>query len=916
MPICPACTSELEDLTPYCPACGSSLGSAPVDDATTMLTTPSAYSRAAPPLVASGASSAAYLAADSSPGQDGFGTGSVLGARFRIIGRLGRGGMGDVYRADDLVLGQPVALKVLPRDLATNADRQARFYGEVRIARTVSHPNVCRVYDVGTLDGQPYMSMELVDGDDLASLLRRIGRLPADKALDVARQLCAGLAAAHEKGVLHRDLKPANVIIDAQGKVRITDFGLAVLAEDAARDRVRAGTPAYMAPEQLAHNAVSVQSDIYSLGLVLYETFTGRRAFGGDTLLEVQRQQESDKLASPSTILEDIDPVIERAILRCLEKDPAERPASALAVAASLPGGDPLAAALAAGEMPSPELVAAAGGAGAMGRRAAWSALAVVVAGTAVLVGIAADTQFVSRVGLATPPAALEDRARGLLRQLGHDAQPEDRASGFLYDRDAIRWMRDRDKGPTRWRDLPRSRAATVVFWYRQSPRHIQPVDPRDGPGVGYWDPPPEVSGMASVLLDPRGRLQELLVVPPQVDSTQGMGATPAPDWPALFAAAELDPARFRSVQPTWVPHLHCDARFAWEGTEAADPAQSLHIEAGAYGGKPSWFQVIGPWTRAGRMEPRPRTAGEKVGQAIVGVLLFSLIIGGALLARRNVRTGHGDRRGATRLASYVAFLTMASWLLVEHHATSVIDEWQIFWPGAGLPLFLGSVIWVLYVALEPYVRKRWPDSLIGWNRLLAGRFRDPRVGRDILIGIEVGIVLQLLGQVQVLLSSRVGLAPTEPVRTSLEALRGLRWGVATLLDMGASSTFTPMIFLFLLSVLRRLFRSQKVALLALVALFTVITVVGGEDRLVTGAIVAIAVGALLFTMIRFGLLAAVGAQFASLALESYPITADAAVWYAPATGLVVAVLTALALYGFRTALAGQPAFKSRLLAE
>ena len=156
-----------------------------------------------------------------------------------------------------------------------------RFFAEVRLSRQVSHPNACGVCtDVGEIEGQDYLSMEYVDGEDLASLLKRIGRLPPDKALEISRELCAGLAAAHDKGVLHRDLKPSNVMIDGRGRARITDFGLAVAAHEVIEGEV-SGTPAYMAPEQLAGKGASVRSDIYALGLVLYELSTGRKAFDG-----------------------------------------------------------------------------------------------------------------------------------------------------------------------------------------------------------------------------------------------------------------------------------------------------------------------------------------------------------------------------------------------------------------------------------------------------------------------------------------------------------------------------------------------------------------------------------------------------------------------------------------------------------
>jgi serine/threonine-protein kinase len=150
--------------------------------------------------------------------------GRLLASRYRIIALLGKGGMGEVYRADDLTLGQAVALKFLSEDASRDEGLLERFRNEVRIARRVSHPNVCRVYDVGEVDGHTFFTMEYVDGEDLASLLRRIGRLPQDKALDIARQLCAGIAAAHAKGVLHRDLKPGNVMLTKSG-TKLLDFG-------------------------------------------------------------------------------------------------------------------------------------------------------------------------------------------------------------------------------------------------------------------------------------------------------------------------------------------------------------------------------------------------------------------------------------------------------------------------------------------------------------------------------------------------------------------------------------------------------------------------------------------------------------------------------------------------------------------
>ena len=259
---CPACRRDVPESSRYCPACG-----ARVD--------------------ASQAPTLTVAAAERLPSSDAldgaqFIPGTMLAGRYRIVGLLGRGGMGEVYRAEDLKLGQAVALKFLPKEVTHRADRLARFHQEVRLARQVSHPNVCRVHDIGEAGGQHFLSMEYIDGEDLASLLRRIGRLPSDKALELARQLCAGLAAAHDRKVLHRDLKPANVLIDGRGRAHLADFGLADLTDQRRDAPEIAGTPGYMAPEQLEGREVTTRTDVYALGLVLYEMFTGKRALTVD----------------------------------------------------------------------------------------------------------------------------------------------------------------------------------------------------------------------------------------------------------------------------------------------------------------------------------------------------------------------------------------------------------------------------------------------------------------------------------------------------------------------------------------------------------------------------------------------------------------------------------------------------------
>src|SRR5258707_12968296 len=195
-----------------------------------------------------------------------FAPGQIIAERYRVVALAGRGGMGEVYRAEDLTLEQVVAIKFLPPSLSQDAGALARFHSEVRIARQVSHPNVCRVFDIGDADGVPFLTMEYVDGEDLGSLIRRIGRLSSDKAIEIARQICAGLAAAHERGGIHRDLKPANLMLDGAGRIRITDLGLAGIAASIKGEEAPAGTPPDMAAAHVTGKEGRPKSDIYSSG--------------------------------------------------------------------------------------------------------------------------------------------------------------------------------------------------------------------------------------------------------------------------------------------------------------------------------------------------------------------------------------------------------------------------------------------------------------------------------------------------------------------------------------------------------------------------------------------------------------------------------------------------------------------------
>ena len=905
---CPTCDATLESMGRFCPGCGAPLDSSAVAEARTILAgpTPESVVRGATGIASPGSMSTSFDPTQFTPG-------IILAERYRIVALIGRGGMGEVYRADDLKLGQTVALKFLPRDLAESPDRLARFYNEVRIARTVSHPNVCRVYDVGELEGLPYLSMEFVDGDDLSVLLRRVGRLPKEKALEVARQLCAGLAAAHDKGVLHRDLKPANVLIDGQGKVRITDFGLAVLAGEERRVEGRAGTPAYMAPEQLTRNEVSVQSDVYSLGIVLYEMFTGHTAFSAKTLAEMTRMQQESTPPSITSLVQDLDQTIERPILRCLEKNPNDRPTSALQVARSLPGGDPLAEALAAGEIPSPDMVAAAGGEGGVRPRVAWGLLAVFAGCLVVLAGFAQRELLFNRIPLEKPPAVLMERAREILRLTGYSLQMEDWSRGFFVSSEYLDWVRDHDQRPDRWKALESGQPFALGYWYRQAPGYMQPRSLMDGYGVSIQDPPPTRAGMASVFLDASGRLVGLRVVPPQRDSLPVEGTT---DWGQVFALAGLDFASFTPTPPQWNPPVFSQERFAWSGTFPDHADIPLRVEAGTYSGRLNHLQLVAPWTQEDRMQPRVQRWAERVGQTLASVLLLALLLGSILLARRNLISGHGDRRGALRIATLTFAINTLVWALIANHAPSFQQEWELLFPVLGLHVFFSMLLWALYIALEPYVRQRWPDSLIGWSRLLSGRLRDPRVGRDVFIGCVAACVLNVVLGVFWQTPEWLGMPPLPPSRSWATGLLGPLYSAIGIVDRAPNAIVNGMAFLLLLSVLRRLLRRDGLALIVFLAIFSVI--ISGEIPIWW---IGIPFGLFMtatwvFVLRRFGLLAMIATLTTQTTLDLCATTTDMSRWYA-VSGLVGPVVVILmTLYGFRVATTGRPLFKFRLLAD
>ncbi|HYL76425.1 MAG TPA: protein kinase [Bryobacteraceae bacterium] len=836
--------------------------------------------------------------------------GTLVAERYRIIELLGRGGMGEVYRASDLRLAQQVALKFLPESTATDPDTLARFNNEVRIARQVSHPNVCRVYDIGEVDGQPYLSMEYVDGEDLGALLRRIGRLPNDTAVEMARKLCAGLAAAHDKGVLHRDLKPANIMIDARGQVLITDFGLAGIVDRIQGAEIRHGTPAYMAPEQLAGKEVTTRSDIYSLGLVLYEMFTGKRAYDAQTVVEMTRLRQE---APPSLVthVRDLDPAVERVVKRCLDPDPANRPPNALAVSAALPGGDPLAAALAAGETPSPELVAAANEHEALRPMIALACLVGILAFLAPIPFLVSQSAWIAKTPMENPPEALAQKAREFVQRFGYTRKPVDTAHGFHYASDYLPDVERHGKAVSTLQHLSQGSPAPIHFWYRTSPRYLIAALFGSNGDVSITDPALDLSGMVNVELDPSGRLIMFEAVPPQTEKFAPPGSPP--DGPAILTAAGLDPSRFHAVDPEWTPLVICDQRSAWTGTYPEDP-NPLRIEAASWRGKLVFFQMISPWTRAERMQPFQNTKAEKIGQVIGLTLLILIVVGACLLARHNIRLGRGDWQSAFRLTGFLFCLSLLSWALSTHHVPN-FGEFIIVLMGISTCLLSVSLIWVLYVALEPYVRRRWPQTIISWTRILAGRLHDPVVGGHVLVGILYGILLSGTIQLFEFLKTQSTGVPSRVIL--LDTLLNVPRVASILAGIAPNSLLNTLGIFFIFFLLRTLLRREWLAAATFVVALTAIATMLSQGSIYVSLPIRVAqYGLMIFVLLRFGLLPFVVGQGILNILLFFPITTDFSAWYAGSTIFGLAFIVVLAAWAFHTALGGRALFKKNLLDE
>jgi serine/threonine-protein kinase len=680
-------------------------------------------------------------------------------------------------------------------------------------------------------------------------------------------------------------------MLDGLGKVRITDFGLAGLAGES----IRAGTPAYMAPEQLAGREVTARSDIYALGLVLYEIFTGQRALDAQNLAELIRKREQSGILPPSSIVADINPDAESVIMRCLRPEPAQRPTSAIAVSVALPGGNPLAAALAVGETPSPAMVAAAGASEAV--RTLWIGIAVAWIGI-VLVALTVMYQRVMLINVVPtpkPPAALEDRAIEILARLGFETSGHWSASGLALSTDYAQYVASQSSAHDRWSQLKNGRPETFVLWHRTSPRPLVPIDQRV---VSGGNPPLNVSDMTLVVVDASGRLAELIAIPEPFDS--GRPRTPT-SWTPLFDAAGLQISAFKQVTPTFNPTVFVDERAAWEGKLSENSDVIFRIEAGAYKGRPVSFEIVGPWSHSTRSAPSPQSLFDRVVNGISSLILPGLIIVAAVLARKNHKLGRGDRRGALRAAAIVFIARLVSWLLGATHYTDVGREAARLFEQTGDALFDAAIMWLAYLGVEPHIRRVTPDSLIGWTRLISGRWRDPHVGHDILVGMCAGLAMTLFYAVHNFVPPLMGRSAPMPLSIDTGVFMGTRQVLSQIVGQCDSAIIWSMLAVAGMVALLMMLKRVWLAWLAGMAIYVWPAIQGmfpPGTPILDFVIGAAIIGVYTAVILRWGLLATIVTLLSHFLLLRAPLTTDLDSWRASAALTYTATVAGLGLLG------------------
>ena len=685
-----------------------------------------------------------------------------------------------------------------------------------------------------------------------------------EKGLQIARQLCMGLEAAHQQGVLHRDLKPANVMVDGQGNVRIADFGLATVAKGDDEPGSLVGTPAYMAPEQLRSGHTSVRSDLYSLGAILFEVFTGKRSANHSESAGLNASSSDENSSFPS----DIDPRIRDVVYKCLRESPENRPDSAAEVHRLLPATDPIQAALEAGQTPSPTDVASAGGSGVLKPWQAVLLFAAAVVGLWSLMLLDRETPK----AFAEPPIRLQVQAESILQAAGLETLPgRFTAHGYRYDQDLI--------------DSPVDDRSPIEYWYRTSPESLIPhATTNFGRSQSrvrtLHNPPPLRSGMVSLRLSADGeRLRELMCVPDLElpDRENDRLEIPAATWEQLFRLAGHRFSDFDTAKPKW-PLPFSGQPYAW--TKSQDEKELVRVEAASDGVKVVYFQVI--WPQGPGETTRQWTVDRGDGQStwgwqamayrrmpgetantwfFAGTLWYGILSVAFFLAIRNIRRGNCNIRGSVILAIVALITSLIRTALEADYVNDFRNLPLLLDHALNIALINAIGIGVMYAALEPLMRSALPHTMISWSRTLSGQF-DAMVARDMAIGLVLGIWI---------LCIPFYLEPVPAPGFSWIALMGSRQAIAQIVGaVGWTLTICMLSMTFVL-ILRLTVRKLWIACIALFGIWIWMAMQMNMQPVIMMSILIV----FFILLMRFGLVACMAYEFGIYIVSRLPLTHD-----------------------------------------
>ena len=467
-----------------------------------------------------------------------------------------------------------------------------------------------------------------------------------------------------------------------------------------------------------------------------------------------------------------------------------------------------------------------------------------------------------------------------------------DRAFGWFNDTGYTNYARKQPDSARRLAQLGSNRPPVLYFWYREAPRYLMPAE---GGAVGRDNPPAAERGNLEMRLDSEGRLLQFQAWP------EDAAATPASaDFQKLLAAAGFDASKMVSAEPAWIPPSAFDARAAWTGKEGSD---SVRVEAAAWRGRIVALERQLPW------KVTAPASGPTQGGITLAGFFFVLSLVAAAVAWRNLRLGRGDKRGANRLAGFMLVCTLTAELLRSHHVPTGIEVGVILFALRDA-LIEPALVWLVYVAFEPYLRRYVPNILIGWSRLLEGRWRDPLVGGNLLAGAAVGMGMGLI------VAADPGPGnPTANVSLPVDGSGSVAWLASQVLTAVAVTLLFTLLWLLIRIPARRDWLASVLMILIILAVAAPQSIAAGWGAILGALVFFIIFGLGTLVLVRLGVLTMVAFLFTYYCamVGNAPWTTSVSVWYARTMMLAIAAILAVAIYGFRTTLAGRPLLRDEL---